>query len=365
MQSLVPKFLLLKQVTTERLSPILNKMSQSLSSLKIMNLNAENLFLLSDQILTAEHLKLNEVQWQKLSTSIFNNKPLEKTRLLAKIIKEQAPDIVVLSEVGGLESLKNFNNLFLDGAFSPALIEGNSDRNIDVGYLVKKTTSYYFDLVSNRNRPINYLYPHERSSLDAVKPGEKNKSHKFSRDVAELHLFSQDREKPFLILLATHLKSRLDPNGFDPNGFERREAEARTLIEIFNEMDKNFNGTVPVVIAGDFNGNASRFRTDPEFLMIYGETKLKDIGEIAGLDEPSSATFYQVGRNSKSEGKQLDYCFLSSKAQEYIDPKSIIFYRYKDHLGLELDPPTTLDAKLHLPSDHYPLFFTLIDLPLR
>jgi exonuclease III len=338
-------------------------MSEILSALKIMSLNAENLFLLSDQELTPDHLKLNETQWQKLSTSVFNNKPLEKAKSLAQIILEQAPDILILSEVGGFESLKNFNRLFLRELYSPALIEGNSDRNIDVGYLVKKTTSYYFDLISNRNRPIGFLYPHERENLDDPTSG-KIQSHKFSRDVAELHLFKSDREKPFFVFLATHLKSRLDPNGFDPQGAQRREAELRTLIEIYQELETKFSGQVPIVIAGDFNGNASKFNTDPEFLPIYKNTKLRDIGDLAAIPQDKAHTYYQVGRNSKSEGKQLDYCFLSEQAQKLLNSPSVLFYRYKDHMGLEFDPPTTLDAKLQLPSDHYPLLFTLNDVPL-
>jgi hypothetical protein len=338
-------------------------MSEILSALKIMSLNAENLFLLSDQELTQDHLKLDEVQWQKLSTSVFNNKPLEKAKALGRIVLEQAPDILILSEVGGFESLKNFNRLFLQELYSPALIEGNSDRNIDVGYLVKKTTNYYFDIVSNRTRPIGFLYPHERERLDDPTSG-KIPSHKFSRDVAELHLFKKDREKPFLVFLATHLKSRLDPNGFDPNGTQRREAELRTLIEIYQELETKFASQVPIVVAGDFNGNASRFNTDPEFQLLYKSTALKDIGELASLPQDKTCTYYQVGRNSKSEGRQLDYCFLSAGAQKFLDPSSVQFYRYKDHLGLEKDPPTTLDAKLHLPSDHYPLLFTLTGVPL-
>lgn len=339
-------------------------MSQVLPNLKIMSLNAENLFLLSDQQLKPEHLQLDEFRWQKLSTSVFNNKPLEKAKALARIVLQETPDILILSEVGGFESLKNFNELFLQDQYSPALIEGNSDRNIDVGYLVRKTTDYYFDIVSNKNRLINFLYPHEREVLDDPNSG-KIASHKFSRDVAELHLFCKNREMPFLIFLATHLKSRLDPNGFDPNGLQRREAELKTLIEIYSELQAKHGPEVPIVIAGDFNGNASRFKTEAEFLPIYQKTGLKDITELASFDEAKSATFYQVGRNSKSEGKQLDYCFLSEKAQALLDVKSVKIYRYKDHLGLEMDPPTTLDAKLHLPSDHYPLLFVMQNISLK
>ncbi len=335
--------------------------------LKVLLLNAENLFLLSDQPLTSDHLKLDQIQWNKLSTSVYENKPLEKARVLSNVILEQDPDLILFCEVGGLESLQNFNRLFLKERYSPALIEGNSNRNIDVGFLIRKNIGFYFDIISNKNRLINYLYPHERQSIETGYPTKKatEGSHKFSRDVAELHLFQNDREKPFFIFLLTHLKSRLDPEGIDPNGFERRRAELHTLLEIYKELDTKFQGQVPIAVGGDFNGNASRTNTDTEFQELYQNTQLRDVCDLGKIAAEHSATYYQVGRSSKPEGKQLDYCFLSPAAQSLLDQTSVQVYRYKDHLGQTFDPPSTLDAKLNLPSDHYPVVFTLQNIPLR
>lgn len=338
------------------------------TQLKVMLWNVENLFLLSDQSFTDEHLKLDQVRWNKLSTSVYENKPLEKTKNIARIILEENPDILMLCEVGGQESLQNFNRLFLNDAYSPVLIEGNSDRNIDVGFLIKKGRPFYFDINSNKSRPINYLYPHERQSNEtgySAKNGKVSGSHKFSRDAAELHLFLHDRSKPFLIFILTHLKSRLDPNGFDPNGFERRQAELRTLLEIYQELEKQFQGSIPIAVCGDMNGNASHRETDEEFKPIYETSQLKDVCELAQLSAEDSATFYQVGRSARPDGRQIDYCFLSPSLCSLLDPKSVRVYRFKGHLGMPLDPPSTLEAKLNLPSDHYPLIFTLKDVPVR
>ncbi len=342
-------------------------MLPTLPKLKVLLLNAENLFLLSDQTLTPDHLKLDQIQWNKLSTSVYENKPLEKARTLANIILGEDPDLILFCEVGGLESLQNFNRLFLKDLYSPALIEGNSNRNIDVGYLIRKNLGFYFDIISNKNRLINYLYPHERQSIETGYPTKKatEGSHKFSRDVAELHFFQRDREKPFFIFLLTHLKSRLDPESIDPNGFERRQAELQTLLEIYKELDGKFQSQVPIVVAGDFNGNAGAVNTDPEFQNIYKLTQLQDVCALAGLQPEQSATYYQVARSSKVDGKQLDYCFLSPAAQSLLDKTTVQVYRYKDHLGQDFGPPSTLEAKLNLPSDHYPIVFTLQNIPLR
>ncbi|WP_253720818.1 hypothetical protein [Bdellovibrio bacteriovorus] len=314
-----------------------------------------------------EVLDLKETQWQRLSTSVYENKSLKKTEDIAKALKEINADIVMLCEVGGFESLKNFNLLFMDEAYSPCLIEGNSERNIDVGFLIRKNSPFYFDLQSNKNRPINYLYPHERQSLQhgyPVKGGKVTTSHRFSRDVAELRLFKNDKEKPFLIILLAHLKSRLDPERIDPNGFERRQAELRTLLEIYRELEI-VHPDVPILVAGDFNGNASLINTDEEFKDIYTQTPLKDIFEVMGLPAEARATFYQVRNGQRVEGRQIDFAFLSPTLQKLIKPGSAHVHKFKDEFGMERDVPRTMDAKSHFPSDHNPIVFEIENLILK
>lgn len=341
--------------------------SSSTLNLKFCLINAENLFLLFDQRPLVAMEDLSEKQWQKLSTSVYDNKPLHKTLALAKALKEIDADIFMLCEVGGQESLKNFNEYFLNDAYSCCLIEGNSDRNIDVAFLVRKGLPFYFDLLSNKNRPIQFLYPHERQSLQEGYPLKAGltQSHKFSRDVAELHLFTQDKEKPFLILLLTHLKSRLDPERIDPNGFERRRAELRTLVEIYQELEVRRPG-VPVLVAGDMNGFAGRPGTDEEFRWLYEHTDLEDVLEVAQLPAAERATFYQVrGGSGGADGRQIDFAFLSARLRPFLKAGSAQVYRYKGPHGLPHDTPQSLDAKLLLPSDHYPLIFELTHIPVQ
>src|SRR6185312_5880453 len=101
-------------------------------------------------------------------------------------------DIVCMNEVGGEESLQNFARFFLGGKYTPFLIEGNSDRGIDVGYLIKTDFPLRPELRTHKNRPIQFLYPHERQGdlfdETSTKPA---KSHYFSRDCAELRLYGE------------------------------------------------------------------------------------------------------------------------------------------------------------------------------
>lgn len=332
-------------------------MTELHTNLKVLLWNVENLFLLSDQTLTAEHLKLDEVQWQKLSTSIFPNKSLVKTKAIAAIIERENPDLILLCEVGGLESLQNFNRLFLQDRYSPALVEGNSNRNIDIGFLVRRNIGFYHDLISNKNHSIDYILPHERSLPNPT-------VHRFSRDAAELHLFLKDREHPFLVFILTHLKSQLDRERIDPMGFERRKSELKALLQIYSNLRTRFNGRVPIAVCGDFNGQAGKASPDTEFQPLYQMGGLSDVCDLAALPLNERATFYQVGRGNGVEGKQIDYCFLSEELKSHLRHESVRVYRYRDHLDFPLDPPTSLDAKLLLPSDHYPLIFELQDLRL-
>jgi len=326
-------------------------------NLKMSLLNAENLFLLFDSPPTKDHLKMDEAQWQKLSSSIYENKSLEKLNALAKSFQDINADIIMLCEVGGPESLKNFNEFFLDSKYSVALMEGNSDRNIDVGFLVRKDLPFYFDLSSNKNRSINFVYPHERGQNPPP-------THKFSRDVAELKCFTKNADQPFLIFLLTHLKSRRDPEKKDPNGFERRKAELRTLIEIEQETEKKYP-EIPLIMAGDFNGNAGFNNPDEEFKIIYSNTSLKDVLELQQVPAPERATYYQVKTLGKTDGRQIDFCFLNPTATQFLKAGSCSVYRYKDEYGFKIDIPQNLEAKLQLPSDHYPLVFELEGLSLE
>ena len=327
-------------------------------SLKLALLNAENLFLLFDRPPTMEMTRADEIEWQRFSTSIFPNKSLKKVKELVRVIQDINADILMLCEIGGPESLINFSNLFLNQTYSPIAIEGNSDRNIDVGFLIKKNSPFYFDLATNKNRLINFLYPHERNQAAGA---IKITSHKFSRDVAELRLFKKDRDNPFLVMLLTHLKSPLDPERRDPMGSQRRHAELKTLLEIYKEVEA-LHPTCPMVMAGDFNGNASRIGTDMEFESIYQTTGLQDILELNAKPVAERATYYQVRSGGRVEGKQIDYCFLSPRAATFLKPGSAQVYRYKDEFGFAIDIPNTIDAKLNLPSDHYPLIFELENL---
>ncbi len=322
-------------------------------------LNAENLYLFLQGDLPENYLDLSEDQWQSYSHSIYKNKELKKLKQLSYNFEVMNPDLILLTEVGGLESLENFNKYFLGNKYKCILESGNSDRAIDVGFLLRKSLPLNYDLRSNKDRKIGYLYSHEEDSLRTGYPEfvPSGGSHRFSRDVSELHLYSQDSNEIQSVFLLTHLKSKLDPDGIDPDGKERRRAEFETLLQIYHEVDEAYSGEIPIFVCGDFNGNATRNMTDQEFKKIYEVTDLEDVLELAEKQFDDRATFFNVRPRFQVHKIQLDYVFVSQKFSSLLDLDKVKVFRFKDSMGLDLPVPLTLDQKNVFPSDHNPVLF--------
>lgn len=330
--------------------------------LRLVEFNVENLFLYLDHFRGQDLSSLTEKDWQKLSTSIVGNKPLEHVRAIARTILDLDPDILMFCEVGGVESLANFSRLFLHDSYAVHLIEGNSDRGIDLGYLVKKSLPFKYDLNSHKHRAIDFLYPHEVLSKETGY-GElaRRSSHKFSRDVLELRVHEEGRDLPVLVVLLVHLKSQLDRSRIDPGGRDRRRAELEKLVSIYLELDTEFGGAVPIILTGDFNGSASQPKPDQEFEGLYARSALRDVLEVAGVGADERFTHMQLSasRNRVGHNKQLDYIFIPPSLFGRVDPQETWVYRFKDHLGTTMLMPRNLNEKKLLASDHYPVVVTL------
>ena len=267
----------------------------------------------------------------------------------------------MLNEVGGLESLVNFNRYFLGDNYIPHLIEGNSDRGIDCAYLVKKTLNVRCLLKSNKDRPLNYIYPHERD-LNAYyqknNPERIIRTHYFARDCLELRLFRPDVNELAMVFLLVHLKSKLDPDGIDPSGRERRAAELKTLVEIYKEVEAETNGQVPICIGGDFNGIARKKDHEAEFKPLHESTALQDVFDLIELTDEQRATQIQIQRSGRTDLLQIDCLFVSPALASRVVKEGCYVYRYKNELKIPSPFPRNLEERSALPSDHYPVVST-------
>lgn len=325
------------------------------TSFRFVHWNVENLFLFLDLYNGQDLKNMTELEWQRLSSSTTPNKSIHKTRALAEAILDMDPDFLMLNEVGGEDSLLNFNRYFLQEKYQAHIVEGNSDRGIDVGYLTRRDLPFKYVLISHKNRPLDFLYPHEIPPAHIT----ETRSHFFSRDVAELRVFMPEAHTPFLVILLTHLKSKLDPEGIDPEGKLRRQAELKTLVKIYNDVNQELEGKVPIMVAGDFNGEARRPNPEPEFAELYNSTDLMEVFELADLPPESRYTQIQFPRYGQPRGLHIDYIFISPHLHPLVVKEQTGPYLFKSDGRVQLPYPKTIDQRAAMPSDHHPVIATI------
>lgn len=305
------------------------------SSMKVMVLNAQDLFLFMDKYDQSNLEELTEIKWQLMSSSLFSNKSKEKCFILAQTILEADADVVMMTEVGGHESLANFAKYVLQDRYNAYSLPSNSDRGIDLGYLVKRTLPYKTAL-------------HTHVEFKLPEPARR-----FSRDVLRLDLLQDDQIKAIFLLV--HIKSKLDLKRADFEGRNRRVLEVQGLVQIYESL---LTHQVPILVGGDFNGHAGETDTEEEFKVIYQKTDLKDMAALAGIPDEDRFSYIYFTRGGNRFVQQIDYLFISEKFASLIIPEECYFPRYKNLTGAPLPVPKRMEQKSILPSDHYPFVGT-------
>ena len=283
-------------------------------------------------------MELTEIKWQLMSSSLFSNKSKEKCQILGNTIIDANADIVMVTEVGGPESLSNFARFVLNDEYLALSLPSNSDRGIDLGYLIKKSLAYKVDIHSHIDFPLPL-------------PAKR-----FSRDVLRLDLKENDEMK--MILLLVHIKSKLDLRKEDFEGRTRRVLEIKGLVDIYLDLKHRFPD-IPILVGGDMNGHAGEKGTEEEFKQIYDKTDLRDIAFLARIPEEERFSYVYFNRGGNRFEQQIDYLFVSSRFSDRIVPTECYFPRYKNQNGLPLPIPKRMEQKNILPSDHYPFLATL------
>lgn len=223
-------------------------------------------------------LNVNMLGWE-----LENTGPVSKSsrRATAKVIMENAPDILALQEVENLEALIQFNRQFLKNAYPYAMvIDGNDMRQIDVGVLSK------YDLVAIRS--------HRFEPKGAPPTGRI-----FSRDCLEVTI--EPKKGSQLTILVNHFKSQMAKNEAErKKGVARRKVQAERVVAILYErFGKKLAGNF--IVAGDLNAGPDTTEIQP--LLDAGLVNV-----LERLDEEERWTHYYK-RDRKAE--QLDYLLLS------------------------------------------------------
>jgi hypothetical protein len=303
------------------------------SHFKVLLINAENFFVFLEKYNGVPAIsELTETQWQGLSTSFFNNKPIEKVRSLSRLIFELDPDLIMMTEVGGETSFKNFNQFFLENRYDVFTCPSNSDRGIDLGYLLKQKWTQTAKFSHYQNYPL----PHPQFK-------------RFSRNLLQLTFNFEGNVWHFFLL---HLKSKLNKDKKDFEGRSRRAAEIKAVAEILQSLPSDES----LILAGDFNGIAVGDDIEPEFLPLY-DLKLQDVTEFSPLTLSEKFSYLYFDQFSKAFYQQLDYAFINHTALKKLVPETVCFPRYKTSLGHPLPIPQNEIQRRLLPSDHFPLWF--------
>ena len=287
-------------------------------------------------------------------------KPQDKIEWIARTIIDIDADITMLCEVGGLDSLDLFNTRYLNSNYKTALLKGNSDRGIEMGYLIKKDFPFDYTHLSHSSQSIDFNYSFEiDENIKALKQNEAKKHlpHKFSRDISELRIIKDNQVQTIILLV--HLKSKWDRDGIDHLGFLRRRAELKALVNTYNKLRAEFQFKVPVIIAGDLNGMAQKGLQESEFDDLYSLTDLEDVLEV--INEPSERrlSFFYFGKDQTREAFQLDYIFLPKELHTLVKKEESGIYLFRDSHGVPLPYPQESYQRYALPSDHYPLVASL------
>jgi endonuclease/exonuclease/phosphatase family metal-dependent hydrolase len=309
-------------------------------SLRICELNAENLFI-SMAYHAGECLEdLNEAAWREMALSQLRRKqkPLWQLWDLSKAIRDIDPDILMLVEVGGLESLDHFNRYFLADRYSVFFIEGNARRGIDLGYLVRKGLRFEIEARSNRETPVE------------VSAWQGKYLARFSRDVAELRLSNESGLK--LILLLTHLKSKLSTD-MDYKGKDVRTAEAFALAELYEGLRLAHPDT-PIIVGGDFNSDLASLELTP-----LGITDLVSFHDVLETPADERTTLVHFDHAGSPVPMTLDHLMISPHLRDRVIKEESFTYRYKGFYEMPEALPQNLRQRRQMPSDHYPLVLTI------
>ncbi len=277
-------------------------------SLNIAAFNAENFYLLLDRQFDRDELEaLDEEAYLEMNASIYNpNKERGKIAAIAAIILERDYDLVGLVEIGGMESLANFNRIYLGSRYDCFLHEENSRRGIYAGALVKKGA-----FANAKATAMPGAFSRNLLRLRLEKGGGTGKAGDCTG--AELEVF------------VVHLKSQY--------GEDRGIAQRMREVSLLADQVRTRN----CVVMGDFNGILIRGEAQFEYEAFLA-LPFRDVLEAMGVPSLERRTHYHFA--PAPNFAQLDYIFCSQDI-EVLDAEVI-----------EDEIPLNRAQRRLLPSDH-------------
>ena len=301
-----------------------------MDNLKILIWNLQDFFVFLDKWNGQDLNELSEAKWQILSSSFKENKSLTHVKEIANLINKLDVDIILLTEVGGKESLENFNQHFLKTHYRTIHFPTNSDRGIDIGAFISPKI--------------------EDQIIQTKFHDHKN----FARGLLEISL---KVNKYNLHILHTHLKSKLNLKGSDFEGRSQRQKEVNSIKNIVRKVRAKAHSTV--MITGDLNGVIYKDNTEEELRPFAKNLGLRDALDHLDRQLFERASYIYYNKHGEEVLMQLDYCLLEDNLAGFLSQET----RILDFSGdSRTSFPKNRSEKMSLPSDHYPLFIELKNL---
>jgi endonuclease/exonuclease/phosphatase family metal-dependent hydrolase len=263
---------------------------------------------------------------------------------VAAIIKEQNPDIMVLTEVED-NAADRFNSEYLNGEYEVNCVRGNDPRGIEIAILVRKSLGFQTEYRSNKS--LTWKDPAEGGRVNPL----------FARDFPILLLRKPGAAVPSLIIAGQHAKSKRDRPG-DPESNIWRAEEYKAKAKIVGDLKTEFPG-VPIVTAGDFNTEvrAATGNQGPELKPLV--SIMQDAFDVADKTLPAAGriTHSFFPRDGAVQRSQMDTFMVSLPGSAHVLSTDVIAYHDAD--GRNFPWPRTYDERSKQPSDHNPIMMVL------
>ena len=268
------------------------------------------------------------IGWVELKTEHVDEMAMKHT---AMVIRDLDADVLGVVEADNRPVLKMFSDALLTQLDATPheqvmLVDGNDDRGIDVGILIRG----------------RYPLEHVRTHIFDTDPGGVV----FSRDCCEYHLNTPTGQR--LAVLVNHLKSKGYSTRDDPQGGKRRQRQATRIAQIYRDL--RHDGVDLVAVVGDLNDHPASDALAP----LLADTDLRDISTLPGFDfGPRKGTF-----GSGNEKDKIDYVLLSPALYAKATGGAVL------RTGVWRGPRTknpwpiydTLTAEVHAASDHAAIY---------
>jgi hypothetical protein len=260
---------------------------------------------------------------------------------IAKAILTMAPDVAVLQEVRGFESLLLFNQNYLDSRYYPFLKPGN-DPNRSIGFLVRR----------NFYRGGNRVSVKIESHSSHYATDDNGRLLKVTRDIPALILREHGASSPFLILLGVHYRAL---KGLSSD-FRRMSILAQRSHEVFETRRiarayrERFGQRPFIVIGGDFN---SDLRYESELDDLYKD--FFNPWDLSAIPFEDRFTYYFPPTR---ERREFDGFLLDPRLALNFRGGRIIRFPSPEFFNSE-ETPFVEHHYLTPPSDHSPVVIDL------